>query len=89
MSEPLLTCSIPTSELINLVETPMTDVPDFPCHTQSVERAIRRVSEASVLANTAERRDGIILSQIEACKMLPKNNTKKDFENLVENVSIG
>ena len=44
--EPPLTCSIPTDELVQILDAPMV-VPAFPCHTQSVERGIRLINEVS------------------------------------------
>ena len=83
VSEPVLTCNLTRAELRELVNKPM-EVPFFPSNTQSVERGIRRVSEASQKSQSPEKREGIILSQMEACKILPVSNTKKDFVELVK-----
>ena len=59
-------------------------VPDFPSHTISVERAVKRVSKAGKHVTSEDRRDGVILSQIEACRLLPKFESKQDLMNLVQ-----
>ena len=46
LTEPPLTLSLSDSQIISFKETPF-EVPNYPCHTQAVERAIRLVSEAS------------------------------------------
>ena len=35
-------------------------VPNYPCHTQSVERGVKLVSEASQAVNGQAQRDGFI-----------------------------
>ena len=57
-------------------------VPDFPSHTISVERAVKRVSKAGKHVTSEDRRDGVILSQIEACRLLPNFESKQDLMNL-------
>ena len=59
-------------------------VPDFPSHTISVERAVKRVNKAGKHVTSEDRRDGVILSQIEACRLLPKFESKQDLMNLVQ-----
>ena len=81
--EPPLTCEIPTKDLYVYVERRMA-VPDFPSHTISVERAVKRVSKAGKHVTSEDRRDGVILSQIEACRLLPKFESKQDLMNLVQ-----
>ena len=57
---------------------------NFPNHTQSVERLIKRVTEAGQHVATEDRRDGVVLAQLEACRMLPVYETKKDLVKLTE-----
>ena len=54
-------------------------VTHFPYHTQAVERAIKLVSEASILFSGSAERDGVIRKRIEARKKIAKFETKKDF----------
>lgn len=58
-------------------ETPLA-VPDYPCHTQAVERGVRLVSEASQSVIGQEARDGFIRQRIQARKEL-KSHASKDF----------
>ena len=59
----------------------------FPCHNQAVERAIKVVSEASSQVYSEER-DGFIRQRIRARKLVPKINTKADFEGLFAALDI-
>ena len=83
--EPVLTASIPTEELKLFLDVPMK-VPTWahwPNNTQSVERCIRLVSEAGKEVTGQERRDGLVLSKIAACKILPANRSKSDLGALL------
>ena len=81
--EPPLTCEIPTKELHKFHDERMA-IPDFPSHTVSVERVVKRVTEAGKRHTTEDKRDGRILSQMEACRLLPKFESKQDLVNLVQ-----
>ena len=87
-NEPLHTCDIPTDQLDNLVESPLVIKP-FPSNSQSVERAIREMTEAGQRVSTVERRDGVIVARQIANHVLPQNTCKKDLEKLfsVKNVT--
>ena len=81
--EPPLTCDIPTPDLYKYIDRRMA-IPDFPSHTQSVERVVKRVSEAGKHVTTEDKRDGLILAQMEACRLLPKMpESKQDLVKLV------
>ena len=54
-------------------------IPNFPCHTQAVERAVKMVTEASARVCGHERRDGHIRVKIESRKEVTNFNTKSDF----------
>ena len=49
----------------------------FPCHTQSVERHVKLVTEAAAAVCRPEARDGFIRSKIKARGIMPKFETKK------------
>ena len=78
LSEPPLTLSKTNEELLAYKESPLV-VPKYPCHTQAVERAVRLVSEASAAVIGQEARDGYIRQRMEARKILPNFETKKEF----------
>ena len=71
VSEPPLTCTINTSELKNFFNTPM-EVPNWPCHTQSIERVVKMVTEASSKYFSQEKRDGGIRAQETSRRLMSK-----------------
>ena len=85
--EPLHTCDIPTNELDNLVESPLVIKP-YPSNTQSVERAIREMTEAGQRVSTEGRRDGVIVARQIANFVLPQNTSKSDMEKLFSAKSV-
>lgn len=67
------------SEVITSGDCSNINFPRFPCHTQSVERCVKLVTEASSEVFGMQRRDGLIRSRIASRKIMPKFNTKKQF----------
>ena len=55
------------------------ELPEFPCHTQNVERMVKIVTEVSLTACSEEARDGIIRTKLKSRKDIPRFETKKDF----------
>lgn len=55
-------------------------IPDFPCHTQSVERCIKSVTEASQCVIGTKSRDGLIRNKIESRNKMPSFNFKGQFK---------
>ena len=66
------------ADLYAFLDKPM-EVPDWPCHTQAVERAIRDLIKAGQHVKGEEARDGWLLAQAAGRQMLPRNKTKADF----------
>ena len=56
-TEPPLTCKLTSSSLKKFVDTQM-EVPEWPSHTQSVERCVKMVTEAAAHVYSHERREG-------------------------------
>ena len=83
VSEPPLTCSLSTSELKNFIDSPMK-VPDWSCHTQSIERVIRMVTEASSKYFSHEKRDGGIRVQERSRRLMSRDESKQDLCALVK-----
>lgn len=85
--KPPITKNLSTDQLNQCTETPRNIVFDMlygiPCHTQSVERAIRLVSERSQKVFSEENRNRSIYNKIECTKILPKTNTKQDYIEFV------
>eukprot|EP00920_Eleutheroschizon_duboscqi_P022074 GHVT01053289.1.p1 GENE.GHVT01053289.1~~GHVT01053289.1.p1 ORF type:complete len:195 (-),score=0.44 GHVT01053289.1:150-692(-) len=72
VSEPPLTCFLSTSEVENFINTPM-EVPNWPCHTQIIERVVKMVTEASAKYLSQEKRDGGIRVQETSRRLMSKN----------------
>ena len=87
-TEPPLTCKLTSSSIRRFVETPM-EVPDWPSHTQSVERCVKMVTEAAGHVYSHERREGYIRSQVVSRELMSKNKSKKDIVKLVKFRSAG
>ena len=87
-TEPPLTCKLTSSSIRRFVETPM-EVPDWPSHTQSVERCVMIVTEAAGHVYSHERREGYIRSQAVSRELMSKNKSKKDIVKLVKFRSAG
>src|SRR6266516_3714166 len=50
-------------------ETPVTDFPRYPCHTQAVERTVKLVTEASTSVCGEKAKDGFIRVRLEPRKL--------------------
>lgn len=79
--EPPLTCCLTTAEVKMLASKPMT-VPDWPSHTQSVERCVKMTTEAAAHVYSQERRDDYIRGQILSRQLMKKNRSKQDMASL-------
>jgi hypothetical protein len=82
ITEPPLTMELSQIDLERLVAThdvPVLNFPKFPCHTQSVERSVKLVTEACAAVCGAKSRDGFIVNRLESRKLMPKFNTKSQF----------
>ncbi|XP_065676742.1 uncharacterized protein LOC136092430 [Hydra vulgaris] len=73
--EPLLTTSLTTHEIRNFFYQPMV-VPDRPCHSQSIERCVKQVTEACSKTYSHEKREGYIRAQDVSRSFMSKNNSK-------------
>lgn len=77
--EPTITKKITEAELLAAIEKPL-ELPNYPCHSQSVERCVKLVSEASHQVYGADKRHGLILSQVASRKRRKCFESKKDFK---------
>ena len=75
--EPPLVKHLTNDQLQQCMEVPL-EVPNYLCHTQMVERAVKNVSEASGLVIGQEARDGFIRQRIKSRTIIPKFESKKD-----------
>ena len=76
----LLTKNFSNEKLDELIVTgDIFPLPKYPNHTQSVERCIKLVTEASSLVTGTQRRDGLIRSRIISRKNFPRIESKADL----------
>lgn len=79
--EPPLTTSLTSKDLKRFEDTPM-QVPNWPSHTQSVERCVKMVTEAAGHVYSHEKREGYIKAQLVSRQLLQRHNSKKDMKSL-------
>ena len=77
ITEPPLTICM-TDEIVYMCVQQKLQVPNFPCHTQAVERAVKVVTEAAVNCFGHESRHGWILNVMNSQKMKPSFQSKQD-----------
>ena len=80
--EPPLTCHLTTNEIKQYIEMPM-QVPDWPSHTQSVERCVKMTTEAAGHVFSQQRRDVYIRGQMVSRGLMSTNKSKKDLFDLL------
>ena len=83
LHEPLLTCNLNSSQLMDIIETKMK-VPDFPVHGQSIERCVKIVSKASATVFGKKTRDGFIKATLLHRKLMSSNESKQDLMSLFD-----
>ena len=74
--EPPLTTHLTDAQLQEIVENPM-NVPDWPSHTQSVERCVKMVTEAASKVFSHEKREGFIRGQFVSRNLMSINRSKQ------------
>ena len=81
LTEPPLTKPIPDEDIENNIKTSalFEKAFEYPCHTQSVERMIRLVSEASGKVFGQDARDGYIKAKLDSRRQLPEFETKSQY----------
>ena len=79
--EPVFTCKLPKSELRKVLETPL-DIPYYPLHSQSTERAVKQVTEAAAAVCGPEKRDGYVRARVAHREIMPVFQSKKDLKQL-------
>ncbi|KAK0069476.1 hypothetical protein Bpfe_000653 [Biomphalaria pfeifferi] len=79
ITEPPIVMDIDDDTFLTMIreeDTPRLDFARYPCHTQSVERHIKLVTEASQVVCGPEKRDGFIRARLESRSKMPKLDTK-------------
>jgi hypothetical protein len=87
LTEPPLTKCLTTATLkAHLTDndglTPPLTFPKFPCHTQSVERCVKLVTEVSLRTCGHLRRHGLIKNTLLGRENMPRFESAKDFKTL-------
>ncbi|GBM33193.1 hypothetical protein AVEN_251610-1 [Araneus ventricosus] len=80
--EPPLTMHIKDKDLKEMCEEeqfPALTFEEFPCHTQSVERCVKLISEAAMKVCGETARDGYIRAKFKARKELPTFDNKGQY----------
>ena len=83
VTEPPLTCNLTTSSLKQFVKSPML-VPNWPSHTQSVERCVKMTTESAAHVFGQERREGYIHAQETSKDLMSRNTSKKNMVALIK-----
>lgn len=79
-NEPPLTKSISVEELKSYIESNENlTFPNYPCHSQSVERCVRLVTEAAAAVGDSQR-DGYIKSRLKSRYLMPQFEKKSDYK---------
>lgn len=78
ITEPPFTVGMNEEELIDLIENPLV-VPEFKCHTQMVERAVKEVTRVSSKFKHQEDRNSTVSATLINRAKYPKMDSKKDF----------
>lgn len=81
--EPPVLRDVTDEEFLSIVESKGDENLTFlklPCHTQAVERSVKTVTEASMQLCDKKSREGYIKAKIEARKLMPKFESKRDFK---------
>ena len=82
LTEPSITASLSSEDIRNCLDSPLA-LPQWPCHGQSVERTVKKVSEASLHVFGQFKRDGWIRASDDSRKKLPTMETKRDYKSLL------
>ena len=67
-----------------LTQASLLVIPDYPNHTQAVERAVKLTTEAAEKVVGFEQRHGMICQRIKARKQIPRFLSKKDALPMLE-----
>ena len=82
ITEPPLTYKLSTQDLIE-VEAVKLEIKPYKVHTQSVERAVKLVTQASISVYGPEARDGFVKATVLSRRIMPKLCSKKDFAVMI------
>ena len=84
ITEPPVISTLSKAEIEEYIASecvPALEFPKFPCHTQSVERSVKLVTEASAAVIGQTSRHGFILARLESREIMPCFNTKAEYRS--------
>lgn len=89
LTEPPITSHLTEDDLRNLIFSGESvaqhlESLKFPCHTQSVERFVKLVTEVSVSVCGENKRDGLVRTRTESRKSMPSFETKCEYKVKLE-----
>ena len=84
LSEPLLTATMTMDQVISCLDSPLQVPSTWSCHSQAMERAVRKVSETCLMVVGEKKREGWIRCSDESRKWLKKPASKADYMPLFE-----
>ena len=84
LSEPLLTATMTTEELVSWLDTPLVIPDTWQYHSQTMERAIRRVFKSFLMVVGEKKGEEWIRCAEESMKVFKKPNTKADYMSLFD-----
>ena len=82
LTEPPLTYDLTNDDLDKIIEEPLT-LPPYRSHTQSVERAVKLVTDASGKVYGLAAAQGYIRSKISSRQLYKKCDTKKELVKML------
>ena len=85
--EPVFTCKLKKSEIQKVLDTPL-EIPYYPLHSQSTERAVKQVTEAAAAVCGPEKRDGYVRARVAHRDIMPVFQSKKDVYQLFKKLSL-
>ena len=78
VTEPVFTAHLSAEELMAFRAVPMEE-PNYPLHTQSCDRTVKQVTEASASLCGWEIRDGFVRARIANRELMPVYRSRKDL----------
>lgn len=84
--EPPVTHKLSGQDIHDIEDEPFK-VPDYPVHTQGVERYIKVVTEAAASVYGSEARDRFIRAVIQAREVTRWTDTKSDLKAMIANAA--
>lgn len=81
VTEPPMLRQMSLDEIKKIVANPkeIENLPNYPCHTQAVERGVKMVTEAASVVCGVEKRDAWIKTTIQSREKMPTFFSKKNY----------